>query len=73
MPISQEAKADKVLWVAIPVEQAKRKYRLTITIEPETTPEERGWPPGSFERTAGCWEGELKREPEGDYERRDPL
>jgi hypothetical protein len=38
------------------------------------TPEELGWPPGFFESTAGCWEGEpLERAPQGEYEEREPL
>ncbi len=38
------------------------------------SPEELGWPPGFFERTAGAWQGEpLVREPQGKYEDRDKL
>ena len=40
--------------------------------EAQSQPE--GWPPGSYEATAGAWQGEpLVREPQGDYEERDPL
>ncbi|MEK8016922.1 MAG: hypothetical protein VSS75_008645 [Candidatus Parabeggiatoa sp.] len=38
------------------------------------TPEELGWPPGFFERTAGAWEGEpLTRDEQGEYEQREVL
>ena len=69
----QEAGADKLLRISIPVEQANRKYRLTITIEPEPTPEELGWPPGFFEQTAGAWQGEFVRDQPTEYDRRDEL
>ncbi len=33
-----------------------------------------GWPAGLYEATAGAWQGEpLLREPQGEYEKRDPL
>ncbi len=28
------------------------------------------WPVGLYERTAGTWQGELVREPQGEYEQR---
>ncbi len=28
------------------------------------------WPAGLYERTAGAWQGELFREPQGEYEQR---
>jgi hypothetical protein len=28
------------------------------------------WPTGLYERTAGAWQGELFREPQGEYEKR---
>lgn len=38
------------------------------------TPEDLGWTPGFFERTAGAWEGELlERGEQGTYEERDEL
>ena len=30
------------------------------------------WPPGFFEETAGAWQGELERAPQGEYEKRLP-
>jgi hypothetical protein len=71
----EEAGPDKMVHVAIPVDEAARRYRLTVLIEPET---DGGggldeWPPGFFERTAGQWVGELERASQGEYERREPL
>ncbi|MBD2103119.1 hypothetical protein [Leptolyngbya sp. FACHB-261] len=45
------------------------------TSAPQTeTPEDRGWPPGFFERTAGAWQGEpLTRGEQGEFEQRDEL
>lgn len=31
------------------------------------------WPEGLFERTSGAWQGELLREPQGEYEQRQEL
>ncbi|GAB4178433.1 MAG: hypothetical protein Fur006_10870 [Coleofasciculaceae cyanobacterium] len=62
--------------------QAEVKYILETVVQgqalnaPDTntvtkTPEELGWPPGFFERTAGRWEGEpLIRGEQGEYEQR---
>ena len=62
--------------------QAELKYILQAVVEAETldqsnknavtkTPEELGWSPGFFERTAGCFEGEpLVRYPQGEPEER---
>ena len=73
----QEADADKMVRLSIPVDEAARRYRLTVLIEPETDGEDAEglaeWPPGFFERTAGRWAGELERAPQGEYERREPL
>jgi hypothetical protein len=56
--------------------------KITIILQPITptvskkpkTPEELGWTPGFFERTAGAYEGEpLTREKQGEYEQREVL
>ena len=31
------------------------------------------WPPGLYERTAGAWQGELCREPQGEYQKRSDM
>ena len=73
----QEAGADKIVRVAIPVDEAARRYRLIVLIEPEVNRDGgeglNDWPPGFFERTAGKWVGELFRQPQGEYERRASL
>lgn len=62
--------------------QAEVKYILETAVQAQTlnpseanvvtkTPEELGWTPGFFERTAGKWEGEpLTRGEQGEYEQR---
>ena len=73
----EDADADKILRLAIPVDEPSRRYRLTISIEPEAeaTGAESAddWPAGFFERTAGRWQGELERQPQGDFENRASL
>lgn len=73
----QEADADKVVRLEIPVKEAARRYRLIVLIEPESIGDkDEGldeWPAGFFERTAGRWVGELVRPPQGEFERREPL
>ena len=73
----QDADADKVVRLAIPVEEADRPYRLIVLIEPAPNGENDAgrdeWPPGFFERTAGKWVGELTRSPQGEYEQRASL
>lgn len=62
--------------------QAHLKYILEASVQAQKldqtehravskTPEELGWSPGFFERTAGKWEGEpLTRGEQGEYEHR---
>jgi hypothetical protein len=73
----EQADPDNMLRLSIPVEQAGRRYRVRVAVEPETAVEAfgaaRAWPPGFFERTAGAWQGELVRESQGAYERREEL
>jgi hypothetical protein len=69
--------ADAIVRVAIPVDEATKGYRLQIRIVPEPSPpverDANGWPVGFFENTAGKWIGELERDPQGEYEERDPF
>jgi hypothetical protein len=75
----QEAGADKTLQLTIPVDRAGWRYEVVIVVAPEPessqppTPEQRGWPAGFFEQTAGAWQGEFVRESEGPFEEREPL
>ena len=75
----QEAGPDKVVRLAIPVEEANRRYHLVVLLEPATeetdkaTPPVRAWPAGFIESTAGKWVGELERPPQGEFEKREEL
>ncbi len=40
---------------------------------PLVTPESLGWSPGFFEKTSGCWVGELVREPQPEAQERESL
>lgn len=73
----EQADADKVLRLEIPVDDATRQYRLIVLIEPagndQGIPERDEWPAGFFERTAGQWVGDLIRAPQGKFETRESL
>ena len=53
----QEADSDKMVRVTIPVEEAARRYRLIVSIEPASSAKTGegldDWPRDFFERTAG--------------------
>jgi hypothetical protein len=58
----------------MPAEFADQDVDLVVVFEPLKSAEGQGWPPGFFEQTAGAWQREpLTREPQGEYEERDPL
>jgi hypothetical protein len=70
------ADADKTLRLTIPVEEANVSYHLVVLVEPATSvlePPVRTWPHGFFEATAGQWQGELERPPQGQFEKREEL
>lgn len=55
--------SDGILHLEVPVGLHDAGVEVTVTIQPVTsakakTPEELGYPPGFFERTAGAWQGE---------------
>ncbi|MBD2021598.1 hypothetical protein H6F43_15565 [Leptolyngbya sp. FACHB-36] len=68
---------DGVLTLQLPVELSDTEVEVTVTVTPtpparETTPDDRGWSPGFFERTFGQWQGEpLERGEQGEFEERD--
>ena len=73
--------AQGTVTLTMPPEMADQDVELVVVFEPvtptqtaELPTEATGWPPGFFEQTAGAWQGELlTREPQGEYEERDPL
>ena len=71
--------ADGILQIEVPTKFKDTDLEVTVSIQtvnpvPKKTPEELGWTPGFFERTAGAWEGEpLVREEQGEYEKREEL
>jgi hypothetical protein len=72
----EHAGADKMVRLAIPVDEANRRYHLVVLVEPasdDLKPPVRAWPPGFFEATAGKWVGDLERPPQGDFEKREEL
>ena len=76
----QEAGADKILRLAIPVDEANRRYHLVVLVQPASEAEGapaaapvHAWPPGFFENTAGKWVGDLERSPQGEFETREEL
>jgi hypothetical protein len=71
---------DGILHLNIPVGAADQEFEVMVIYQPvtpaarEQTPENRGWPPGFFERTAGCLvDDPIVRAPQGEYEVREPL
>jgi hypothetical protein len=67
--------ADRILHLDIPVEVPNATYDVVVVLQPRTevsTPEERGWPAGFFETTAGAWKGEFVRD-QGQFEEREPF
>jgi hypothetical protein len=74
---------DGVLHLSVPV-GAPGEFEVAIVIAPKPsangatsapkTPEERGWPPGFFEKTFGSITDEaFKRYPQGEFEEREAL
>jgi hypothetical protein len=70
---------DGMLHLDISVGEKNSEFEVLVVMQPKvlpkpaSAPEERGWPPGFFEQTAGKWQGELERAPQGEYEKRDEL
>ena len=69
---------DGILHLDIPVTIKETELEVIVTFKPvvqnKPTPEDLGWSPGFFERTAGAWQGEpLVRGSQGEYEQREEL
>ena len=45
---------DGILHLDIPVGLTDAELEVTVTVQPVSTPEGKGWPPGFFEQTFGC-------------------
>ena len=77
LQVVQQAGPDGVIRLAIPVDEAERRYRLTVTIEPEkTVPASQpptAWPPEFLRRVVGAWQGDFDVDYEGDFEKREML
>jgi hypothetical protein len=71
--------ADGVLHLDIPLGAAEAEFEVIVVVQArgaagrKPTPEELGWPPGFFEQTAGAWQGEFERAPQGEYEKREEM
>jgi hypothetical protein len=66
---------DGVLHVSVPVGMKDTEYEVIVVFEakaaaPPGSPESRGWPPGFIEQTAGAWQGEFERPPQGECDKR---
>jgi len=71
---------DGILQLEVPVGLTNMDVEVTMTVAPVQpeeevkTPVELGWPPGFFERTAGCLQDDpLVRYPQGELQEREPL
>ena len=65
---------DGTLTLAVPTPLRETDVEVMVVVQPVALPEERGWPSGFFEATAGGWQGEpLVRGPQGEYETREAL
>jgi hypothetical protein len=64
---------DGMLSLRIPLGKPNAEYDVLVVVQPTTaatTPEERGWPPGYFERTFGSIDDEtFVRPPQGELPR----
>ncbi|HRX80097.1 MAG TPA: hypothetical protein P5307_13590 [Pirellulaceae bacterium] len=72
---TKAADPDNKLRLEIPVDGTDRPYHVVVMFEQVTEAEEGlgEWPEGFIEATAGAWEGELTRPPQGECDQRQPL
>lgn len=71
--IRQTTGKDGVLHLQIPLGKPETEYDVVVVAQPKApsipdqTPEDRGWPPGYFEKTFGSIKDEtFKRHPQGE-------
>ena len=57
--LSATTDADGNLNLVVPVGLSNSPVDVLVVVQPRAayTPEDRGWPPGFFERTVGGWQG----------------
>jgi hypothetical protein len=68
--LNAHADSDGFLHLKVPRNLINRNFKVKLIVQPE----ELGWTPGFFEKTAGAWEGEpLTRGEQGEYEQRETL
>ena len=72
---TKSADPDLKLRLEIPVDATDKPYHVVVIIEEvaDLTGASSDWPDGFIEATAGAWEGELSREPQGECDTRQPL
>lgn len=72
---TKSADPDNKLRLEIPVEATDRPYHVVVVIEEvgRLATASADWPEGFIEATAGGWEGDLVREPQGECEERESL
>jgi hypothetical protein len=77
LQVVKQAGPDRVIHLSIPVDEAERSYRLTVTIEPERaaveSPAPAAWPRELLDRVVGAWEGDFEIDYEGDFEKQEEL
>ena len=74
LEFTQQAGADGLVRLNIPVDSADTPYHVVVHIEPARPNERVGHLPEEFiQETAGKWVGDFIIEPEGEYEERESL
>lgn len=78
LTLQSQTDSEGILHLNVPVNLINTEFKVTVMLQPiiskSKTPEELGWTPGFFEKTAGAWQGEpLIRDEQGEYEQREPL
>jgi hypothetical protein len=71
-----QAGEDGILHLDIPSGIPHAEFEVVVVLQPRIrepqsrSTEDRGWPPGFFEETAGAWQGDFVRD-QGQFEERD--
>jgi hypothetical protein len=74
IPMRGKTGTDGVLQLSIPLGTPEAEFDLVVVAQPAASDAtDSDWPPGFFEETAGAWQGELERAPQGEYEKREEL